>query len=166
MDVVEEQRFCEYVAGRSPALLRTAYLLMGDRGRAEELVQTALVKTYLAWGRIRDVGALDGYVRRVMATTATSWGRRRWSGEVASAVQPEGTVGDSAGELAEADEMRRLLLTLPARQRTVLVLRFYDDFSEGEVAAALGISRGAVSAYAARGLAALRVKLTEEVLDR
>jgi RNA polymerase sigma-70 factor (sigma-E family) len=166
MDEVDEARFREFVAARSPALLRTAYLLVGDRGRAEDLVQTVLVKTYLAWGRIRDPGAIDAFVRRVMATTATSWWRRRWSGELAAAAPPDRMVGDPTAELVEADEMRRLLLTIPARQRAVLVLRFYDDLSEAEVGATLGISRGAVSGYTAKGLAALRARMSEEVTSR
>jgi RNA polymerase sigma-70 factor, ECF subfamily len=163
MNDLDEERFRAFVAARSPALLRTAYLLVGDRGRAEDLVQTALVKTYLAWGRIRDDGAIEAYVRRVMATTATSWWRRRWSGELVSAALPDGAVGDGAAELAEADEMRQLLMTIPARQRAVLVLRYYNDLSEAEISATLGISRGAVSGYTARALATLRQRLGLEV---
>jgi RNA polymerase sigma-70 factor (sigma-E family) len=166
MDKADEARFRDYVAARSPALLRTAYLLVGDRGRAEDLVQTALVKTYLAWGRIRDEGALDAYVRRIMANTATSWWRRRWSGERPADQLPDQPLADPANDLAEADGVRRLLLLLPARQRAVLVLRFYNDMTEAEVAETLGISRGSVSSYAAKGLATLRARLGEEVTSR
>jgi RNA polymerase sigma-70 factor (sigma-E family) len=162
MNQAEEARFREFVAGRSPALLRTAYLLVGDRGRAEDLVQTALIKTYLAWGRIRDPGAIEAYVHRVMATTATSWWRRRSSGERPDPAAPEIAVADASAAVAEADRVRRYLLTLPARQRAVLVLRFFNDLSEADVAEALGLSRGAVSAYTSRGLAALRERIGKE----
>ncbi|HLV58822.1 MAG TPA: sigma factor [Natronosporangium sp.] len=77
MDQAAERVFRDFVAGGAASLPRTAYLLVGDRHRAEDLLQTALVKTYLAWHRIRDPGALESYVRRTMATTATSWWRRR-----------------------------------------------------------------------------------------
>ncbi|GAA3209412.1 SigE family RNA polymerase sigma factor [Dactylosporangium siamense] len=163
MDQSGEQRYREFVVARSAALLCTAYLLVGDRGRAEDLLQTALVKTYIAWDRIKDPGATEAYVRRVMATTATSWWRRRWSAERPAVSLPDSAVADASGELADADEMRRLLLTLPARQRAVLVLRYYDDMSEADVAEMLGISRSAVSSYATRGLSALRHRIGEEI---
>jgi RNA polymerase sigma-70 factor (sigma-E family) len=163
MDQSGERQYREFVVTRSAALLRTAYLLVGDRGGAEDLLQTALVKTYVAWDRIKDPAATEAYVRRVMATTATSWWRRRWSGERPAVSVPDSTVEDASGGLADADEMRRLLLTLPARQRAVLVLRYYDDMSEADVAEMLGISRSAVSSYAARGLSALRQRIGEEI---
>jgi RNA polymerase sigma-70 factor, ECF subfamily len=125
-----EQRYREFVVTRSAALLRTAYLLVGDRSKAEDLLQTALVKTYLAWDRIKDAGATEAYVRRVMATTATSWWRRRWRVERVAESAEEPAVADASARLADADEVRRLLLTLPARQRAVLVLRSYDDMSD------------------------------------
>jgi RNA polymerase sigma factor (sigma-70 family) len=98
-----------------------------------------------------------------MATTATSWWRRRWRVERVAESADEPAVADASARLADADEVRRLLLTLPARQRAVLVLRYYDDMSEKDVAEMLGISRGSVSSTAARGLAALRRRIVEEV---
>jgi len=90
MNADAETEFREFVAARSPALLRSAYLLVGgDWALAEDLLQAALIKTYLAWGRIRDPGARERYVRTTLATTATSWWRRRWHGERATAVLPE-----------------------------------------------------------------------------
>ena len=163
MDQSGEQRYREFVAARSVALLRTAYLLVGDRGRAEDLLQTALVKTYVAWDRIKDPSATEAYVRRVMVTTATSWWRRRWSAERPVVSLPDSAVADASGALADADEMRRLLLTLTVRQRAVLVLRYYDDLSEADVAEMLGISRSAVSSYATRGLQALRQRMGKEI---
>lgn len=163
MDQQDEARFCDFVAGRSPALLKTAYLLVGDRGRAEDLLQTALVKAYLSWGRIRDDHATEAYVRQILVNTATSWWRRRWTGETTVEQLPEGAVGDATDRLAESDHMRRLLLRLPARQRAAVVLRYYEDLSEAEVAETLGVSRGTVSRYLTRGLNTLRTTLNQEV---
>src|SRR5581483_7400238 len=115
----DDESFREFVAAGSAALLRTAYLLVGDLGQAEDLLQTALVKTYLAWGRIRDPGAVHAYVRRVLVTTATSWWRRRASFEVPIAAVPDAVAPDFAGVRAEAETMRQLLLGLPAKQRAV-----------------------------------------------
>jgi len=162
----DDESFREFVATGSARLLRTAYLLVGDLGQAEDLLQTALVKTYLAWGRIRDPGAVHAYVRRVLVTTATSWRRRRASHEVPVAAVPESVAPDFAGLRAEAETMRRLLLALPPKQRAVLVLRFYEDLTEAEVAEALGVTRGTVSRYVTRGLATLRARLDEGELVR
>lgn len=130
--------FREFVATRSPALLRTAYLLSGgDWALAEDLLQATLTKTYLAWGRIRHREAPESYVRRTLATTATSWWRRRWHGERPAAVLPEIGLSDPGSEFDERDALWRLVLALPVRQRAVLVLRFYEDLSEAEIADAL-----------------------------
>jgi RNA polymerase sigma-70 factor (sigma-E family) len=153
--------FREFVAARSPALLRTAYLLSGgDWALAEDLLQATLTKTYMAWGRIRDRDALESYVRRTLATTATSWWRRRWHGERPTAVLPETALSDPGSEFDERDALWRLVLALPVRQRAVLVLRFYEDLSEAEIADALGLSPGTVKSHASRALATLRAGLT------
>jgi RNA polymerase sigma-70 factor (sigma-E family) len=164
MNAQDETGFREFVAGRSPALLRTAYLLVGDRGRAEDLLQTALVKTYLSWDRIRDGHATEVYVRRILINTATSWWRRRWNNETATDRLPETAVADAADRIAQSDEVRRALLRLPARQRAAVVLRYYEDLGEAEVAEALGVSRGTVSRYLTRALHTLRTKLNKEVM--
>ena len=155
-----EAEFRRFVAGRSPALLRTAYLLVGgDWALAEDLLQAALVKTYLAWGRIEDRGAVERYVRRTMATTATSWWRRRWTGERATAVLPEVASADRTGLVDEQDALWRLVRELPPRQRAVLVLRFYEDLSEADTARTLGLSVGTVKSHTSRALATLRAAL-------
>ena len=157
-----DDEFCAYVAGRSGALLRTAYLLTGDHQLAEDLVQTALTKTYLAWGRIKDPSAVDAYVRRTMVTTQTSWWRRRWSGERPAAELPDTAydVDFAAGD--EHDRMWAHLQSLPARQRAVVVLRFYEDLTEAQTAAVLGCSTGTVKSQAHRAIATLRRRLEEE----
>lgn len=160
MKAEAESEFREFVAARSPALLRTAYLLVGgDWALAEDLLQAALIKTYLAWGRIRDRDALEGYVRTTLATTSTSWWRRRWHGERATDVLPETVVAERTGLVDERDALWRLVRDLPPRQRAVLVLRYYEDFSEAETARTLGISVGTVKSHTARALASLRAVL-------
>ncbi|MBW3638587.1 MAG: hypothetical protein KY451_01840, partial [Actinobacteria bacterium] len=99
-----DDEFREFVRARSSALLRTSYLLAGgDWALAEDLLQAALTKTYLAWGRIEDRNAIESYVRTTLATTATSWWRRRWHGERATAAPPERAGVDEASQFDERD---------------------------------------------------------------
>ena len=158
-----EEDFRAFVVARSPALLRTAYLLSGgDWALAEDLLQVALTKTYLSWGRIRERGAVEAYVRTTLATTATSWWRRKWHGERATAVLPELAGADRTSDVDERDALWVLVKQLPPKQRAVLVLRFYEDLSEADVARALGIAPGTVKSTTSRALAALRVQLGEQ----
>ena len=154
-----EESLRDFITNRSPALLRSAYLLVGDRQHAEDLVQTALVKTYLAWPRLRDRGALEAYVRRTMATTATSWWRGRKFRERATSGVPDRAAEDALSPRAERDAMWAHLRDLPVKQRAVLVLRYYEGLSEAEIADTLGLSRGTVKSHASRGLATLRQRM-------
>ena len=148
--------FREYVTARGPALLRMAYLLTGDRTDAEDLLQAALAKTYTAWGRINDRGALDGYVRRAMVNTQISWWRRRRLEEYPTDRIPELPVQDPASARDTRDALWRALRRLPTRQRAALVLRFYEDLPEAEIADLLGISIGTVKSSVSRAVAKLR----------
>ena len=161
MDSAEEQQFREFVAARQTALLRTAYLLTGSWHSAEDLLQTALTKTYLAWPRISDKAMVERYVRTTMSRSAVSSWRRRWHREQATEVLPEVAVHDSAIE--DRDEVWQALTTLPVRQRAVLVLRFYEDLSEAEIAHVLGCSPGTVKSHASRGLKTLRERFGDAV---
>lgn len=161
MAKARDEEFRDFVAARSGALLRFAYLLTGDQHLAEDLLQTALTKTYLAWHRIRDHGALESYVRRTLATTATSWWRRRWTGEQPTEDVPDRELSDRTGDYDERDVLWQHLRALPARQRAVIVLRYYEDLSEAEIAEVLGCAPGTVKSQASRGLAALRERLQE-----
>src|SRR5215468_1940649 len=129
-----EDEFREFVAARSAALLRTAYLLAGDWATAEDLLQTALTKTYLAWRRLGEIEAVEAYARRVLINTATSWWRRRWHGERPTDVMPERAAPDQIEARLERQVLWRHVHSLPARQRAVLVLRFYEDLTEAETA--------------------------------
>ena len=154
-----EEEFREFVAARSAALLRTAYLLAGDWATAEDLLQTALTKTYLAWRRLGEIEAVEPYARRVLVNTATSWWRRRWHGERPTETLPERPAPDQIEEHLERDALWRHVQALPARQRAVLVLRFYEDLSEAQTAALLGISVGTVKSQTSRALGTLRRRL-------
>jgi RNA polymerase sigma-70 factor (sigma-E family) len=158
--------FEEYVAARGRALWRTAWLLTGDAHRAEDLVQTALARCWSHWDRIARDGAVDGYVRRVLVTTWTDWRRRRWSGEVPTEHLPDPPARGSDPALADLrHDVLVALAALPRGQRAVVVLRFYDDLTEVETAAALGITVGTVKSQTARALTALRASavLREDV---
>lgn len=145
--------FEEFVAARGPVLLRTAYLLTGDRGRAEDLVQTALGKTWPKWSSIES-GPREAYVRKVMVTTYIAWWRRRWNGEHPTEVLPEQASREP--DLALRRDLLAALASLPRGQRAVVVLRYFDDLTEVQTAEALGVSVGTVKSQGARALAALR----------
>lgn len=157
--------FRQFVAERSAALLRTAYLLAGDWATAEDLLQTTLTKTYIAWRRLGHIEAAEPYARRVLINTATSWWRRRWHGERPTAVLPERSCPDRVDEHVERDALWRHVQALPARQRAVLVLRFYEDLSEVDTARQLGVSVGTVKSQSSRALAVLRRRLSEEGIE-
>jgi len=156
-DCIDDPAFREYVAARSRSLLRTAYLLTGNVADAEDLVQSALAKTYLAWDRIEDRGALDGYVRRAMVNTHISWWRRRRLEEFPTDKIPDQVVADHSGNSDLQDSMRRAINRLPQRMRAAVVLRFYEDMTEAEVADVLGVSLGTVKSTVSRAVAKLRI---------
>ena len=155
----DEDAFRDFVVGRSPSYLRTAFLLTGDWGHAEDLLQTSLAKVYRAWGRLRDHDNLDAYVRRVMVNTQTSWWRRAWKAEQPTGNLPDWPGPDTVDASDDRDRLRRALLTLPPRQRAVVVLRHYEDRGEAEVARLLGCSVGTVKSQSSRAMAALRSQL-------
>lgn len=158
VDELARDAFKDYVSARSAALLRTAYLLTGNRADAEDLLQTSLAKTYLAWESIRDRDLVDTYVRRVMVNTRTSWWRRRRHlTEVVTDEVPElSPARDVTADIVLHDAVWTALSALPARQRMVVVLRYYEDLTEAETAQALGISVGTVKSTTARALAKMR----------
>jgi RNA polymerase sigma-70 factor (sigma-E family) len=144
------------VAERSASLLRTAYLLTHNRADAEDLVQAALAKAYQAWDRIEDRAAVDGYVRRAMVNTHISWWRRRRVEEYPTDEIPERAVADHADDGELQDALRRAIERLPRRMRAAVVLRYYEDMSEAEIALILGVSQGTVKSTVSRAVAKLR----------
>jgi RNA polymerase sigma-70 factor (sigma-E family) len=149
--------FGDFVATRSTRLLRVAYLLTRDWALAEDLLQTALAKAWSAWRRIESDP--EAYVRRILVTTYSSWWRRPWLHEWPTGELPEATGVDEHRQLDDRDEMLQALGRLPHRQRAVLVLRYYEDLSEAEIAETLGIAPGTVKSLAATGVANLRTDL-------
>ncbi|URM90594.1 SigE family RNA polymerase sigma factor [Streptomyces sp. MRC013] len=151
--------FSSYVRARGPLLLRTARSLTANPSDAEDLLQTALTKTYMAWERIEDHRALDGYVRRALINTRTSQWRKRKVDEFACDELPEPhgvPESDPAERQALHDTMWRAVLRLPDRQRAMVVLRYYEDLSEAQTAAVLGVSVGTVKSAVSRALGKLR----------
>lgn len=153
--------FEAFVQGRSPALRRTAYLLVGERGLAEDLLQEALVKTYIAWPRLRDTGAAEAYTRKAVVTTAISWWRRKgWSERpTAELAEPAPSGATEADAAVTRAWLREALDSLAPRQRAAVVLRFYDDLSVAEVAAVLGCSEGTVKSQVHDAMNRLRTTL-------
>jgi RNA polymerase sigma-70 factor (sigma-E family) len=157
MKALEDEAFRGFVAARGHALLRTAYLLTGDQQLAEDLVQTALEKTVRHWGSIRASGAIESYVRRTMYREQVSLWRRPRVTEQSTAMPPEPRPSDAQSDQVEDRlVLREALMRLGRRQRTVLVLRYFEDLTEQQVADALGISLGTVKSTAHKGLARLR----------
>ncbi|MEU2925428.1 SigE family RNA polymerase sigma factor [Streptomyces sp. NPDC007251] len=152
--------FASYVRARQPVLLRTARSLTANLSDAEDLLQTALAKTYVAWERIEDQRALDGYVRRALLNTRTSQWRKRRVDEFScdELPEPEPVPGDDdpAERQALHDAMWRAIMKLPARQRAMVVLRYYEDLSEAQTAEVLGVSVGTVKSAVSRALGKLR----------
>lgn len=144
--------FEEFVAARGPALWRAAWLLTGDRPLAEDLLQTALTRAWPHYGRVSRDGSFEAYVRRTLFTTYAGWRGRRWHGEVPTGELPDSGVSDEAPD----PDLLRALAALSPRQRAVVVLRYFEDLTEAETAAALGCSVGSVKTHHSRALAALR----------
>ena len=156
-----DAEFTEFVHATWPSLYRTAWLILGDTGLAEDLVQTALGKTYAAWPRIHDLEAAPAYARRTLVTTSHSWFRKRSWRERATGDLPEAAYStDPSTRPAVVDALR----ALPPRQREVVVLRYYDDLPVAEVAALLGCSEGTVKSQTHAALRRLRDLLGDAVI--
>ncbi|WP_239455431.1 SigE family RNA polymerase sigma factor [Nocardioides gilvus] len=147
--------FDDFVAARSPALLRTAYLLTHDHALAEDLLQTALSKAWFAWGRID--GQPESYVRRILVTTYATWWRRKWNGERATDELPETATTDSTAVTDAGHDLWEAMSRLPRRMRAVVVLRYFEDLSVNDTAHALGISPGTVKSQLSKALEKLRI---------
>jgi RNA polymerase sigma-70 factor (sigma-E family) len=154
--------FEEYVRGRWAAWFRVAYLLTGDHHGAEDLVQQALLKVAGRWRQVEAGGDPDAYVKKVLYHEHVSrWRRRRRRVTEVHVEPPHSAVPDRADAVADAVALTRALLRLPARQRAVLVLRYYEDLTETQTAELLGIRPGTVKSHARDALARLRADAPE-----
>jgi RNA polymerase sigma-70 factor (sigma-E family) len=157
MSVGDRVAFGEYVRSRSQSLLRAAQAITGNRADAEDLLQATLVKAYQSWDRVDDPAALDAYVRRVMMNTHISGWRRRRVDEYPTDELPDSPTGEDATRESDLhDVVQRAIDRLPRQMRAAVMLRYYHDMTEPEVAAALGISVGTVKSTVARAVAKLR----------
>jgi RNA polymerase sigma-70 factor (sigma-E family) len=158
-----DERFAAFVRGHGERHLRLAVLLTGDWYAAEDLVQASLVKLHQGWPRLETDADPDAYMRRIVVNTHRSWWRARWRREKPVAALPDGT---SAPDLADTHAtgalLRQALARLPRQQRAVLVLRYFEDLPEAEIASLLGCSPGSVKTHAHRGLRTLRELLADD----
>jgi len=156
--------FEAFVQSRTPALLRSAYLLTGDQHLAEDLVQSALVRTHRAWSRVSALGNAEAYTRKAMYHLQISWWRRRRVAESFpdDALQRAAPAApDHAEQTALRLSLRTALGQLPPRQRAVVVLRFFDDLTEAQAAEVLGVTVGTIKSQTVRALARLRAVAPE-----
>ncbi|GAA4854130.1 SigE family RNA polymerase sigma factor [Saccharopolyspora rosea] len=167
MDQREEQEFAEYFVARREAVRRMAYMMCGDWHRADDHAQTAFIALHRHWRKVRDKGALDAYVRRILTRAVIDESRRPWRRERSAEKLP-----DRPAESADVDESvatRQALLDglqrVPPKQRAVLVLRFLEGLDVAGVAEVMRCSEGTVKSQCARGLAALREVLGDQLGD-
>ena len=154
--------FEEFAATRMPGVLRFAAVLAGDQATAEDLAQEVLIRAYARWDRIGCLDRPELYVRKMMLNEFLNW-RRRSSRQISvggMASEPASIAPDHAAEYTEREALLGELGKLPRRQRAVLVLRYYEDRGDSEIADLLGCSRGTVRSHASRALAALRVEMS------
>lgn len=158
--------FASYMQARQPSLLRTAYLLAGDRHTAEDLVQTAFAKLYLSWDKVQQQGSIDGYVRRILVNEHNSLWRRAWKRREFATEQMPDRMQHDEYDGGAGRELWDLVQTLPKKARAVVVLRYYEELSEAETADVLGISVGTVKSQASRALATLRDRAPQSMNPR
>jgi RNA polymerase sigma-70 factor (sigma-E family) len=153
-----DEAFEEFVRGRSGHLFRLALVLTGwDKAAAEDVLQTALERAYRRRRQLFGEGSAEPYVRRVLVNAAVDWRRmRRRRAELSLTVSADPVVQDRTGQVADRDVLVRALATLAPKQRAVLVLRYWEDVPDAEIAAALNCGEGTVRSQASRALARLR----------
>ena len=156
----QEAAFVDFVGARRPQLYRAAYLMCGDAHRAEDLVQVALTKLYVAWPRVERSSGLDAYVRRSLVNASIDESRRPWRRERPSDASALEAVAREALAPEDSDELWAALRRLAPGQRRVVVLRHYWGLSVEETAADLGISPGSVKSQTSDALAHLRAALS------
>lgn len=160
-----DDAYNEFVRSSAAGLRRSAYLVCGDWHWADDAVQDALYKLYLAWPRVDRTGNVHAYARRVVINAALDAGRRLWRREKAIDTVPDQGVPDQTSDHADRDEILAALAELGPRQRACVVLRFYDALTIEETADVLGCSTGTVKSQTNRGLARLREHIIRSRAD-
>jgi RNA polymerase sigma-70 factor (sigma-E family) len=151
-----DQDYAQFVGARWSSLYKLAYLLAASRTGAEDLLQTTLEKAYVNWSRIARMEHPEAYMRRILVNTLLSGRRRAWVGEQPFGELPETTEGSSDLPVLDRALLWPLVCALPTRQRAVVVLRYYEDLSEDQIAEVLGCARGTVKSQSSAAIAALR----------
>jgi RNA polymerase sigma-70 factor (sigma-E family) len=160
----DDDEYVRFLSSRLPRLHRAAYLLCGDRYRAEDIVQATALNLYLKWRQVRAADNMDGYLHRMLVREFLGQNRGRWARVLLTDRLPEKPVPPSA-DLENYDAVLAGLTRLPAGQRAVLVLRFFSDLSVAETAAALNCSQGNVKSQTSRGLATLRKLMSADTVN-
>lgn len=152
--------FEDWLAAREGALQRTAHLLTGDVHSAQDLVQTTLAKLYLRWDSVRSADNIDAYARTALVNEfRSSWRRAGRRPELLVADVPDSPGDEAPAYDGSRDAVWQFVCSLPPKQRAVVVLRFYEQLTEAEIAGLMGISVGTVKSQSSRALAALRARL-------
>lgn len=159
LEVVEDRE--AFLRAQHVALSRVAYLLAGQDAAAQDLVQDTLVQVIVKWQTVSRASSPDAYVRRIMLNTLLAGRRRSWTRERPHAHLPDVLAADDLGSVDDRAMLAQALRTLPVRQRAAVVLRYYEDQTEAQTAAALGCSVGNVRSLTSRGLARLRADVQE-----
>ena len=156
-----DEEFAAFASAALPRLRRTAYLLCGDWHRADDAAQEALIKLYRAWPRVERREGVMAYARRTLIRVLIDHTRRPWHREVAHAETPEPVPAgvDAGARVAERLVLMQALRRVSPRRRACIVLRYFNDLSVAETAAALGISEGTVKSQIFKGLQELRAAL-------
>ncbi|MEV7778727.1 SigE family RNA polymerase sigma factor [Kitasatospora sp. NPDC088351] len=151
----QDEDFQVFVVAVWPRLLRTAFLLTGQQQAGEDLVQSTLERAYAAWGKVRKANTPEAYVRRILVNEHARRLRRRVPEQLVTEL-PERAAQDGFGGLDERGVLLKALAELPPRQRQAVVLRYWEDLSESQAAAAMDCSVGTVKSHASKGIAKLR----------
>ena len=162
MSAAEELAFRAYATSSRAALRRTAYLLCGDWHKADDLVQSALIKLYVAWPRLRSTESPGAYTHRILVRCFLDERRRPWRRETSLDLVENEPASDRAAD--DVLDLRAALAQLPRRQRATLLLRYWVDATVAETADTLGCSEGTVKSQTARALNSLRTSLGDAAL--
>lgn len=163
VETTRDTEFAEFFRRAWPTLFRMIYAVAGDVGSAEDALQSAFAKAYASWRKVSSADDSEAYVRRMAINELLGVRRRSWwkSERSVAETPPSEDAHSHESALVERDELWRIVLSLPVRQRAVIVLRYYEDLSEKEIAAALGCSRGTVKSQASAALTTLRAQGSE-----
>ncbi|MEJ7773660.1 MAG: SigE family RNA polymerase sigma factor [Nocardioidaceae bacterium] len=166
MDEQARADFTSFVNAHWASMFRTAYLLTGDHHLAEDLTQGAFTKAMLSWSRVREAREPAAYVRKIVVNQTFAWRRRRSSGEVPTDDLYDATVSGHDDRVASAHDVWAALLRLPPRERAVMVLRYYHDLSEAEIAETLGMARGTVKSHASAASKTLATLMSDDTTSQ